>query len=121
MQTLESILSHQSQSIKSLQDLVKSDKFKTLIESYDFDKIKEFVDEEGITCCNTTVRFSERRIDILQSQHVSGTYGYIGRVNVAIASILLDDQISIRNINLAKVRNERELVEDLKKIFFNEE
>ena len=121
MQTLESILSSKTQSIKSLKDLVKFDKFKTLVESYDFDKIKEFVDEEGITYCNTTVRFNERRIDISQSQHVSGTYGYIGQVDVAIASIMLEDQISIRNINLAEVRNERELVEDLKKIFFNEE
>ena len=121
MLNLESILSYQTQSIKSLRDLVKSDKFKTLVESYDFDKFKEFVDEEGITYCNTTVRFNERRIDILQSQHVSGTYGYIGQVDVAIASIMIEDQISIRNLNLSEVRNERELVEDLKKIFFNEE
>lgn len=118
MNTLESILAGQTQ-IKTLQDLIKSDKFKSLAADYDFDKVKGLLPDDSITRMLTTVRFTEHRFDISQLQHVSGRYGYIGQINQPIASILLKDEISIRDIDLKSVDDESEFVEDLKKIFFN--
>ena len=120
MQNLESILSDLSQ-IKTLQDLIESDRFKYLVKSYSFDKVKDSISEDGITYLSTTVQFTERRFDISQEQLTSGQSGRIMRLKKPIASIVLGDEISIRDIDLASVDLKRELVEDLKKIFFNEE
>lgn len=118
MQNLESILSDLTH-IKTMQDLIESNRFRALVDSYSVDKVKDFVGEDGITFMSTTVYFTERRFDIAQEQIVVGDRGQIGRVKRAVASILLGEEISIRDIDLDSVELKREMVEDLKNIFFN--
>ena len=92
MLNLESILSDLSQ-IKTLQDLIESDRFKYLVKSYNFDKVKDSVSEDGLTYLSTTVQFTERRFDISQEQLASGPSGRIIILKKAIASIILGDVI----------------------------
>ena len=121
MQTLESIFSSKIKPIRDLKDFIRTDKFKELMKFYDCELIKKSIGADKITHGETTVHFRERRISITRNQPVFGPAGYISQVDATIATIMIEDKISLLNYGYSRIENERELVEDLKKIFFNED
>lgn len=122
MQNLESILSSEIHSFKTLQDLVNSSKFKSILECYDLEKIKEALNgDDSITYRDTMVVFREGSIEFRRTKIALESFDDFIECNALIGQISLSNMLFFGTSLTGSFACDREVIEDLKKIFFNEE